>query len=592
MNPLDLFDSWTMSQVVGWTLLHFLWQGSLIAILVAAGLFLLRGSSALHRYVVCCAGMILMLIAPIVTFWALVHGREGIPPEALSQIVPVDLKNLPIWHDLAPALPWITLFWLLGTCYFQGRLVLQWIATQVLRHRGTHPAPLNWRRTVRELCDQLGIRQPVRLLESYLVHVPMAMGWVSPVILVPVSVFTELTPEQLKAVIAHELAHIRRYDYLINLIQAVFEALFFYHPAVWWLSYRLRTEREYCCDDVAVSACRDALSYARALSSLDALRDGECRAAMVSTGGALMNRITRLVDVRMKQTRRLSGWLVPIVIALSLAGAVSAMTVSPATPDVDAAGPGVTEDRLQGDPPQDKPGKETKEGYRVDGPVCLEDLEVFIEKWKAMGKSHKEIQAAIDDYCKKAKAKEADLARKKELEKRDAKLVKKLQAEGKSSDEIKKVLASLHKQEKNSAWTKKKRAMRDAELIKKLKAKGSSKEEIKKVLAEYHAKDKQSDEENLKRAARDAELVKKLQAKGLSKQEIKKVLAEQYAKEKKPVKLKKKRAAGDAELIKKLKAKGLSPKEIEKALKEKQLKDKQLAETKKKQESDKKKEKF
>ena len=110
-----------------------------------------------------------------------------------------------------------------------------------------------WRQSLRRLCGQLRIRRPVRLLESALVDVPMVIGWLRPVILLPASALSGLTPQQLEAIIAHELAHIRRHDYLINLLQSLIETLLFYHPAVWWVSRQIRREREHCCDDLAVA---------------------------------------------------------------------------------------------------------------------------------------------------------------------------------------------------------------------------------------------------------------------------------------------------------------------------------------------------
>lgn len=124
---------------------------------------------------------------------------------------------------------------------------------------------------------------------------PSVVGWLRPVILLPMSAVTGLAPDQLGAVLAHELAHIRRHDYLVNLLQMAAEALLFYHPAVWWVSGRIRVEREFCCDDLAVSVCQNAVTYARALSTLEKLRPAIPAIAMGSTGGPLLARIQRIL---------------------------------------------------------------------------------------------------------------------------------------------------------------------------------------------------------------------------------------------------------------------------------------------------------
>src|SRR4030095_13888079 len=112
----------------------------------------------------------------------------------------------------------------------------------------------------------------VHVVESIAVEVPTVIGWMRPVILLPVAAVAALTPAQVEAILAHELAHIRRHDYAVNLLQTTAETLLFYHPAVWWISKRIRAEREHCCDDVAVRVCGDAVSYAHALAELEAWR--------------------------------------------------------------------------------------------------------------------------------------------------------------------------------------------------------------------------------------------------------------------------------------------------------------------------------
>src|SRR5207253_10299038 len=133
------------------------------------------------------------------------------------------------------------------------------------------------------------------VLESAVVRVPAVVGWLRPVILLPASALTGLTPQQLDVLLAHELAHVRRYDYLVNLVLSVIEMLLFYHPAVWWVSRRVREEREHCCDDMAVPACGDAHFYATALLGMERLRSPLPTLSMAAAGGSLVARVRRLM---------------------------------------------------------------------------------------------------------------------------------------------------------------------------------------------------------------------------------------------------------------------------------------------------------
>jgi Zn-dependent protease with chaperone function len=145
------------------------------------------------------------------------------------------------------------------------------------------------------LAERMGIQQKLRVLMSSVAEVPAVVGWIRPVILLPAAVVVGLTPRQLESLLAHELAHIRRYDYFVNILQMIVETFLFYHPAVWLVSERIRVERELCCDDLAVGFCGDVLSYARALSQLEQLRPAAPSLAMGSANGPLFQRIQRLL---------------------------------------------------------------------------------------------------------------------------------------------------------------------------------------------------------------------------------------------------------------------------------------------------------
>ena len=171
------------------------------------------------------------------------------------------------------------MIWLAGAMAFWVRLMGGWVVAARMRSTLVRPAPPEWRQALGELGARIGLSRPVRLLVSALVEVPAVVGWLRPVVLVPVGALAGLPAEQMEALLIHELAHIRRHDYLVNILQSVAEALLFYHPAVWWVSGHIRAERELCCDDVAASGRGDVLTYARALAELESYRPAHANAA-------------------------------------------------------------------------------------------------------------------------------------------------------------------------------------------------------------------------------------------------------------------------------------------------------------------------
>jgi uncharacterized protein (TIGR03435 family) len=170
-----------------------------------------------------------------------------------------------------------------------------WVVAAQIRSKLVRRAPGEWQEILGRLGARIGLSRPVGLLVSARVEAPMVAGWLRPVVLVPVGALTGLPFEQLEALLLHELAHIRRHDYLVNILQSVAEALLFYHPAVWWVSGHIRTERELCCDDVAVEVSGDPLTYARALAHLESCRPAHLSAVVAANGGSLADRIARLL---------------------------------------------------------------------------------------------------------------------------------------------------------------------------------------------------------------------------------------------------------------------------------------------------------
>lgn len=297
-----------LAHVFGWTLLHFCWQGTVIALLLASVLALLSKQSPQLRYGVCCAALALNLVTLAVTFervavndagrlrHAIVSpdGLFGGVPEDLVQVTPSRLGELE--QVLDHSLPALVMVWGLGFTLCLARLSLGLAAARRLRSIGTMPASAEETHLFLALCERIGIERSVKLLRSAAVQVPAVVGWIRPVVLIPIGALAGLSQVQVEAIFAHELAHIRRHDYLVGILQSITESLLFYHPAVWWISHHIRKERELCCDDLAVSWTGDPVLYARALYQLAARRSTSPAITLSANGGSLTMRIRRLLN--------------------------------------------------------------------------------------------------------------------------------------------------------------------------------------------------------------------------------------------------------------------------------------------------------
>jgi beta-lactamase regulating signal transducer with metallopeptidase domain len=353
MTAIEILVRQPAGQAVGWALLQFVWQGAAVGIVTALALAMLRRSASDVRYIVASVGLALMLTLPLVSgvqkFQALraeadlaagvstvtLAAAEAPRSDAARLSTPGSQDRsagLPsgaaILGPLSnvrvePVLPALILVWIAGVSMLSLRLLTGWLWVQRLRTRGVAPAEDQWQRMAARLSRRLHIQRAITLLESTLVDVPTVIGWMKPVVLLPASALAALSPQQLEAILAHELAHIRRHDYLVNLLQTLVETLLFYHPAVWWLSRRIRIERENCCDDLAVSLCGDPVAYANALADLESLRSGpepDHHIAMAATGGSLLQRVRRLLGAPSSHTGRAPAWLAGSVALLLIGG--------------------------------------------------------------------------------------------------------------------------------------------------------------------------------------------------------------------------------------------------------------------------------
>jgi len=311
-------------QSIGWALIHFVWQGTVIGIATALALRALAGARPTGRYAVACFSLASMLIVPVI---AVLTDRAGDPltgvaVASVNVVPPVPLDRL---------LPSAVIVWLAGVLLLSVRLVVAYAGVERLK-RATRTVDVTVVARVKLLAYRFGIDRPVRVFESTLVRVPTVVGCLRPVILLPASVIAGLDPAYLDAVLAHELAHVRRHDYLVNVLQSLVETLLFYHPAVWWCSRQIRIEREHCCDDMVVEAGGNRVAYAAALAQLEELRGLQPMLSLNASGGRLLDRIRRLLGESPMKERRSTMWTIAAALAV-----VTAIVVMPALTVADAS---------------------------------------------------------------------------------------------------------------------------------------------------------------------------------------------------------------------------------------------------------------
>jgi beta-lactamase regulating signal transducer with metallopeptidase domain len=307
INPTPWLSPAAMHSL-GWALLHFLWQGSALAALAAGVMAACRRPSA--RYLAGVVALVLMLLSPVATFVFYSQQRPAIVEAGKSSMLaavawPITSGKTAANGSTLPAyvaasrdrLSWLVEAWLFGVAWFSLRSAGGFVLLERERRKQSRVV----KHRVLEIChtlqDRLGIQRVVQYCECKWLQAPAVVGWFRPVVFLPASVLTGLSEEQLRAVIAHELAHIRRFDAFVNVFQVCVETLLFYHPAIWWLSRQIRAEREHCCDETAVSECGNAVEYARALTLMEQWRSAP-GFAMAANRGPLTERIRRVLGLR------------------------------------------------------------------------------------------------------------------------------------------------------------------------------------------------------------------------------------------------------------------------------------------------------
>lgn len=308
MNYLNAFISDELVYALGWTVVHSLWQALIIAVLISVIVMGFKNKSSNAKYRAYFMGLLGVLFLSVLTFIDLFqYGSDShfqqvilVQNHAVLEIQTISYHESIVSTIIAyfnNNMPLIVGIWLSGMVFFLLRLLGGIACVQYLKNNHLNTIPLAYKEKMWDLMEKIPLERAVNLAESTLVKVPMVIGFFKPIILLPFGTLNQLHPDEIEAILAHELAHIARNDYLINVLQSVIEVLFYFNPAVWWLSANIRTERENCCDDRAIELCGNSLTYAKALVSLQEVNHVPPMLAMPFAGKQpkLLHRIQRIL---------------------------------------------------------------------------------------------------------------------------------------------------------------------------------------------------------------------------------------------------------------------------------------------------------
>ena len=315
MNFIYNFIPEEIIKAIGWTIFHSIWQGIIVAILLGTFLLLAGKKNSKLRYNISAVALFVMLIVSAITFYryyerehasesqthALVYSSDTGTQFDNSEFSPLFEKpklDLPgfVKAYFNEHLPLIVSLWLIGFLFFSLRFAGGLLYVRRLKYNGLNEINAGMLRRLKELADKINIRRVVQIFESAQVKVPVVIGHLKPMILLPLGLISGLPQEQFEAILIHELAHIKRYDFLINLFQSFIETVFFYHPVVWWISSTINSERENCCDDITIQISGDSLSYSKALYNLLQIhaKESELALAIIGKKNQLYRRIKRM----------------------------------------------------------------------------------------------------------------------------------------------------------------------------------------------------------------------------------------------------------------------------------------------------------
>ncbi|RYE26344.1 MAG: hypothetical protein EOP51_00770 [Sphingobacteriales bacterium] len=297
---------------LGWAILHSLWQGALVFVALRIILALFPNIPSKHKYAMAYGGLMLLFGSFVVNFYqewsqlqlAVVKITEGTGNLTSSKTLLT--TTLPQHHDqlnsvvgnIERALPILVVIYALGLLFLSARFTVNLINIKRLSNKGIETPSHYVLEMLTNLKEIQAITKKVAIYISSKVDVPATLGFFKPIILLPVASVNNLSTEELEAILIHELAHIKRNDYLLNIIQTVAETILFFSPFAWLISAQIRKEREYCCDDEVLTYTHYPIPYAKALANLETYRTQTLAMGANGSGNHLLNRIKRIIEMK------------------------------------------------------------------------------------------------------------------------------------------------------------------------------------------------------------------------------------------------------------------------------------------------------
>lgn len=322
-------------QAFGWALLHSFWQAFFIFACLRLVLYLWPQAGASIKYNLSYISLTGIFTWFSVTLWQQIEAVRRVHAAAQFMIetgirqstaveVPEIYKSQSQLTTLFPTLemwfPVLVAIYVAGVAVMTIKLTADLLQLQQIRKKQVFPIDEVWEQHLDKLKNQLRIPRKVKLLISQYIQVPVMIGFLKPVILMPVAMFNNLSAEQLEAILVHELAHIKRNDYLLNIFQSIVETILFFNPFVWWISKNIRLEREHCCDDIVLKHQVQPLHYAKALVALEEYRLTVNALAMAAADNKqhLFHRIKRIMEMKTKNINYTQKLLAVMIIAVGL----------------------------------------------------------------------------------------------------------------------------------------------------------------------------------------------------------------------------------------------------------------------------------
>ena len=340
MNFFSDIFSFEFIYAFGWTILHSLWQSAVVAAILGLIMIVLRNKTSKLKYLATVLAMFTILCASISTFYFYYSDSDvaGINTPVTRQesnaisLALIDPKspdpnlthNVSIFTSiktfLQNNLSIIVKIWFIGMIFFLFKFAGGFIYIYRIKTYKTQPVPVFWQKKIEQLCKKINIKRSVCLLQSAVIKIPMVIGHFKPVILLPISILTGMTADQVETIIIHELLHIHQRDYLINILQSIMEILYFFNPAIWWISSIMRVEREHCCDDIVVQLSKNSLNYIKALTNIETTGLTAMRpaVALLYNKNRLLNRIMRITQQPVPSVNFSTGLISTLLIVTTI----------------------------------------------------------------------------------------------------------------------------------------------------------------------------------------------------------------------------------------------------------------------------------